>query len=240
MASTGGAGTLGNDEDRLPWLEAVEDQDEAAGPSAAKLIGSLLIGLLAIAAIVGGLFWLGNRDGAATGGGGEPPLIAAESGDYKVRPDEAGGMKVEGKGDTSYAASEGGDPNARIDLDAIPETPVTGAAKQTKAETKVTKTETKVAAKAEPKVEAPAQPRGPVPGSATVQLGAFSSNAAAEGAWKALSGRFKYLAPMSHFVQATTSNGRSLYRLRASVANPAAARELCGRLSVAGESCAIV
>ena len=35
------------DEDRLPWLEAVEDGDEGQGPPIAKLIGAIVIGLIA-------------------------------------------------------------------------------------------------------------------------------------------------------------------------------------------------
>nr|MDQ4087141.1 hypothetical protein [Pseudomonadota bacterium] len=108
------------EEDRLPWLEAVEEEDEREGPSVAKLVGAILIGLLAIGLIVGGLFWLGNR--SQSGGDGE--LIAAPEGDYKVRPDQPGGMNVAGEGDTSYAASEGAEPKGRLNTNAVPERPV--------------------------------------------------------------------------------------------------------------------
>ncbi|HWT12493.1 MAG TPA: SPOR domain-containing protein, partial [Allosphingosinicella sp.] len=111
------------EEDRLPWLEAVEEEDEREGPSVAKLVGAILIGLVAIGLIVGGLFWLGNRDGA--GGSGDGELIAAPEGDYKVRPDDPGGMNVAGEGDTAYAASEGAEPKGRLNTQAVPERPVT-------------------------------------------------------------------------------------------------------------------
>src|SRR5204863_3761158 len=80
-------------EDRLPWLEAVEEED-AEGPSIAKLVAAIVIGLVAIGVIVGGLFWLGNRGQDATG-----EVIAAPQGDYKVRPADPGGMNVSGEGD---------------------------------------------------------------------------------------------------------------------------------------------
>jgi hypothetical protein len=67
-----------------------------------------------------------------------------------------------------------------------------------------------------------------------VQLGAFSSQASAERAWKALSGRFGYLAPLSHSVVSASVGGKTVYRLRASGAD---AKGVCGRLRVAGESC---
>ena len=84
------------DEDRLPWLEAVEEDEESDGPSPIKLVAAVVIGLLAIGLIVGGLFWLGNRNQEGTG-----EVIAAPEGDYKVRPDQPGGMTVEGEGDTA-------------------------------------------------------------------------------------------------------------------------------------------
>ncbi|HEY5713427.1 MAG TPA: SPOR domain-containing protein, partial [Allosphingosinicella sp.] len=88
------------DEDRLPWLEAVEEDEDEGGPSVAKLFAAILIGLVAIGVIVGGLFWLGNR--GQPGPNGE--VIAAPEGDYKQRPENPGGMNVEGEGDTAFAA----------------------------------------------------------------------------------------------------------------------------------------
>ena len=78
---------LDND-DRLPWLEAVEEEGADGGPSALKLIVAVLIGLAAIGGIVGGVFWMGSRDGAETR---DPELIQAPGGAYKVRPDDPGG-----------------------------------------------------------------------------------------------------------------------------------------------------
>jgi len=120
-------GTLGSgDEDRLPWLEAVEDEDEGEGIGAGKLIAAVIAALVAIGLVIGGVFWLRERRDAPAGEGG---LIAAPKGDYKVSPDRkaANGMAIEGEGDAAYAASEGGDINAAIDISARPETPVTGS-----------------------------------------------------------------------------------------------------------------
>lgn len=205
------------EEDRLPWLEAVEEDDERDGPSVAKLIGAILIGLVAIAVIVGGLFYLGNRN--RSDGNGE--IIAAPEGDYKVRPDEPGGMNATGEGETAAAASAGAQPQGRIDTNAVAEAPV---------------------ARPQPAPQAPARPQAPAPpapaaGGATIQLGAFSTQAGANNAWRALSGRFRYLAPLGHSVVPVQSGGRTLYRLRAS--GPDAAG-ICRRLQVAGEDCAVV
>jgi len=222
-------------DDRLPWLEAVEEEGGEGGPSALKLIVAVLIGLVAIGGIVGGIFWMGNRDAAANRA---PETIAAPEGPYKVKPDSPGGMKVEGQGETAFDAAQGGTPNASIDTDAVPETPVTA---QPKAAAPATKEPPLL--KAPPPTNAPA-PKAATPAAAppaaaaaagaTVQLGAFPSGAAAEKAWKALSGRFAYLAPLSHNVVAAQVNGRTYYRLRAT--GPGAA-DICGRLKVAGEQC---
>lgn len=231
---------LDND-DKLPWLEAVDDDDDRDGPSAAKLIAFVVIGLVAIGLIVGGLFWMGSRDDAAPAEG-EPELIAAPADPYKVAPADPGGMQVEGKGDSAFATSEGADPKGTIDVAKAPEAPLSKSAeaKAPAAPTPAAKAAPKQTAQApamrpEPKVDIRpgAAPAASGPGG-TVQLGAFSSQASANAAWKALAGRFAYLAPLSQSVTATTTGGRTLYRLRAS--GPGA-KNLCDRLRVAGESC---
>ena len=215
-----------DDEDRLPWLEAVDEEGEREGPSALKLIVAVLIGLVAIGGIVGGLFWLGNRDATESR---DAELIASPQGDYKVRPDDPGGMNVQGEGDTAFAASEGADPNGRINTDAIPEAPVTRAPQQQAPQAP--------APQAKAPASTPAAPAAPAAGGATIQLGAFSSPASANSAWKALSGRFSYLSPLTHSVMPTSSGGRTLYRLRASGGD---AKSICNRLRVAGEACTLV
>lgn len=237
----GKGAAIGDDNDRLPWLEAVEEDDASDGPSAAKLIAFVLIGLVAIGLIVGGLFWMGSRTGGGDPGveGGE--LIAAPADDYKVKPDQPGGMEVEGKGDTAFAASAGQDLKGKIDMGAVPEQPVTIASRpqmqpgQVKAgrEIEVAVNNTRSAPAATRTVPT-AQAAAPAAGGAALQLGAFSSQASANTAWKNLSGRFAYLQPLSHTVVPVQSGGKTLYRLRASGSD---LRGICGRLRVAGETC---
>jgi hypothetical protein len=223
-----------DDGDRLPWLEAVDEDEEATGPSPLKLIAGVIVALVAIGLIVGGVFWLGNRGslpwfgGGTEAGTGEGELIAAPEGDYKVKPDSPGGMNVAGQGDTAFAASEGADPKGQLNTNAVPETPVNKAAPAP------AQPQPKAAEPAQPKAAPPAVPSGP---GGSIQLGAFSSQAGANAAWKALSGRFSYLAPLSHNVVPVTSGGRTLYRLRAG--GPGAA-SICNRLRIAGESCVAV
>jgi hypothetical protein len=218
------------DGDRLPWLEAVDEEEASEGPSPLKLIAAVVIGLVAIGLVVGTLFWLGNRgDGAADG---EPELIEAPDGPYRVAPEDRGGMQAEGEGGSAHAASAGQEPQGNLSM-RVPERPVAPAPKgQQPAQQPAQQAQPKAATPAQP---APQRPAAPTAASGpTIQLGAFSSQAAAQNAWRALSGRFRYLAPLTHSVIPVQTGGRTLYRLRASGAGSA---DICRRLEVAGESC---
>jgi hypothetical protein len=72
----------------------------------------------------------------------------------------------------------------------------------------------------------------------TIQLGALPSEAAANSAWKSLSGRYAYLASLSHMVVKAEVNGKTYYRLRASAGGQASS--VCAKLKVAGEACSVV
>ena len=109
-----------DDEDRLPWLEPVDDYDDEEGISIARLIGAVVVGLVALGLVIGGIFWLRNRDAS-----GDGTLITAPVGPIKEKPGEPGGMEVEGSGDAAYTASVGQEVNSTIDLSALPEAPVT-------------------------------------------------------------------------------------------------------------------
>jgi cytoskeletal protein RodZ len=224
-------------DDRLPWLEAVEEDGKNEGPSALKLIVAVLIGLVAIGGVVGGIFWLGNR-GAARHAGAEPELIKAQPGAYKVKPNQPGGMTVEGEGDTAFQASAGADPKGKINTAAVPEAPVQkGQPPQQTAQVQPQPQPAVPEKKPAATIKAPAPtpaPAAAASGGATIQLGSFPSGAMAEKAWKAMAGRFAYLAPLSHSVVSADVGGKTWYRLRAS--GPDAAG-ICGRLKVAGEQC---
>lgn len=225
-------GGLGfEDEDRLPWLEAADDYDGEGDVSPTRLLVLVLGGLLLIGAVLGGLWWFQN--GGARGRG---ELIAADAGDYKIRPRDDAAKVFEGEGDASFAASEGAVPGGEVDPGRMPEEPAV-----TPAERAAAKAEAPKAASAEP---APAKKAQAAPaesdGSSVIQLGAFSSESAANGAWASLSKRFAYLSELNRSVAPTEVGGSKLYRLRVFAGSPANARTLCGKLRVAGENCVIV
>lgn len=231
-----------DDEDRLPWLEAAGDYDDEGEVSPARLLVMVLGGLLLIGAVLGGLWWLQN--GGARGKG---ELIAAQEGDYKVAPKNDAAKTFEGEGDASFAASEGAEPAGRVDPSRMPEEPaVTPAEREAAAKAKADKA---AAEKARSAAMAAKKPAAPAPaaaapaapaGSATIQLGAFSSEAAANKAWANLSKRFAYLADLNRAVSPAEVGGNKVYRLRVIAGTAANAANLCGKLRVAGENCVVV
>jgi hypothetical protein len=236
MSSRAGEAGYG-EEDRLPWLETVED-DYREGPSIGRIVLLVVLVLLVLGAAGFGWWWYQQQRG--TSGNGE--LIAAQEGDYKVKPDEPGGMKVEGEGDTVFATSQGAATNSGINVGAMPEAPVQGkAAPKAQANTPGTSTATVAvpSTSTQPKAIAsrPA-PAAPSAGSgALIQLGAFPDEAGANTAWARLSKRFGYLAPLGKSVERAEKDGKAIWRLRVNTGSNTQARELCGRLKVAGENC---
>ena len=211
----------GYEDDPLPWLEAVEDEDEPRGVSAGKMLSVLFVVLIAAAIVAGTFFWLGRHDPV---GVGAPELIRAEPGPYKIKPSDPGGLDVAGESGTAFQTSAGEDSDAQLDLDALPEQAITRPP--------------------DPKRLPPNETREPVPGQAApaaqsggsgsvIQLGAYKNAAQAERAWTALSSRFPRVGGMTKLV-IPYSEG---FRLRAGAASPAEARQACQALRVAGENC---
>jgi cell division septation protein DedD len=85
-----------------------------------------------------------------------------------------------------------------------------------------------------PTVPAAAVPRQTGP---QVQLGAYGSEAIAKAAWSRLVERFADLSGAGYHIEPVLTGGKTLYRLRMTVADAGAGRTLCGRLRVAGERC---
>ncbi|MGH6695009.1 SPOR domain-containing protein [Sphingopyxis sp.] len=248
-AEQGDAGLGLEDEDRLPWLEAADGFEEDGEVSPARLLVMVLGGLLLIGVVLGGLWWVQN---GGTRSDGE--LIAAQEGDYKVAPKNDGAKAFEGEGDASFSASEGAEPAGKVDPTRMPEEPavtpeereaaVKKAAADKAAASKAAATKTapadKVKPAAAPVKTADAPKVAPASGSAMIQLGAFSSDAAAAKAWTNLSKRFAYLAELNKSVSPAKIGDGTVYRLRVSAGTAANAKDLCGKLRVAGENCVVV
>ena len=212
-------------EEPLPWLAAVEDEDEPRGLSARRMLAALIVVLLAAGIVAATFFWLGRRDVAVNG---PPQLIKAPSAPYKVKPPNPGGLDITGESETAFETSAGEDKDSQLDLNKLPEAPV---AKPVKEEPKTPPAnEAKTPVKPEPQPELPKVTAG---SGSVVQLGAFANQAQAERAWTALSTRFPGVAALNKMI-IPFSGG---IRLRAAAASPADARQVCQTLKAAGENC---
>jgi len=246
-----------DDEDRLPWLEPVEEDYDAGGRGASRMLIVIAVALVLLGVILGGFLWLRGRDGPSSGNGA---LIEAPDSYYKERP-PADPVAAEGD-EIVYSASKGNEVESVIDTSRAAEAPVNiDRAQITSAISKpaiapakparagkpavaaapaapTAETAATSAAKSEPKpAAADSEPSVPASGGSTIQLGAFSSPAKANAAWKSLSGRFSFLSGLTSSVVPVQSGDKTLYRLRATGGN---AKDLCGRLRTAGESCSVV
>jgi cell division protein FtsN len=202
-----------DDPDRLPWLDTADGYEYDNGNSNLRILALVLGGIALLAAIVWGVYWMQRNQTGADGGNGE--LIAAQEGDYKVRPEEPGGKNFEGEGDSAFSASEGKKTAAVIG---------DGQADAPKA----------APAKAAPEAAVPA-------GAGLVQVGAFSDVAIANESWAALGKRFGFMAGVNRkIVEGSGEGGRKLYRLQAVTADAASAQQLCAKLKAAGEGCLLV
>lgn len=197
-----------DDEDRLPWLESAEDYDDEGEYSPIRVALFVLAGLLVIGGIVGGIYWLQQRDSDGLNGNGE--LIAAQEGDYKVRPDDPQARQFEGEGDASFAASEGKETAAKLGTAAPVEAPV----------------------------KKPETPNAP--GSAMIQLGAFSTAAMADSSWSGFARRFADVGSLPKKIVRGSVEGGTIYRLNAVAPSAQRAQQICNNLKAAGESCLVV
>jgi len=219
----------GYDDQGLPWLEGVDDEEGPRGVSGPKMIAALIIVAVAASVIAATFFWVGRSRPAVTGA---PELIAAAPGPYKVRPDDPGGLDVAGESETAYSTSAGEDPDAALDMNKLPqgvEPPAPEPAIPAEPKPKrIPPNETKEPAPAD---DAPAGP--------TIQLGAYASTIKAETAWGMLSGRFPQVAALSKSVVSASVGGKTVHRLRA-VGSAEQTRAACAAMKAAGESCMVV
>ena len=210
----------GEQDQRLPWLEASDDdygdEDEESSSGMARL---LLIGTLALVLIVGGIWWA-TRQGGDEQQQADGSLIEAPPGPYKQAPSDPGGKTFDGTGDSSFAVSEGQTKTPQLAGSDAAAPPAPAAAPAT----------TAAAPGAAPAAA----------GGVGVQVGAFSSKDAAEAGWNKLVNQSGgVLSGVSHRVIPGSADNGTIYRLQAVSGNAEAARALCGQLKAAGIACQV-
>ncbi len=247
-------------DDDAPWLA------EADGPVPQRsLTVRIIIGLAAFAVVAIIIVFILLRPGGSSDQGymeaDQAPLITAEPGPYKVKPQDPRGLDVEGLGDTMYAAGAGIEQSNDINFGAPPEEPLPRPG------TVMADTDT-VEQPAPQSVPPPASPKNLLPpamqqpvekpaaeapkpapvappkaapkpapaataAATQVQLGAFSSRARAEAAWSRLVAKYGLPGLTPRYIS-TTSGDQTLFRLRTT---PPDAAALCARLAAAGDPC---
>ncbi|WP_439534328.1 SPOR domain-containing protein [Polymorphobacter sp.] len=122
-------------DDDAPWLAEARPQrggrDGGRGGTSVSRRSFFLTlagGLALLAAVIVGAFLLISREEQSNGDGymeaSQAPLITAEPGPFKVKPEDPMGLDVEGQDQTLYAAGIGIDEGSNIDVDSVPEEPL--------------------------------------------------------------------------------------------------------------------
>lgn len=223
----------GYDED-LPWLAAVDDEDGPKAISAGKMTALIGVVIVAMALVAGTMFWVGRSEGPV---GGEPELIAAPEGPYKVRPDDPGGLDVAGDSETAYATSAGVETDAQLDEEKLAEAPVIAVEPESEPAPAPPREEPRPSPDSREAVETPVRQADAVPDGVSIQLGAYTRRTQAEAAWVLLSSRFPEVAALEKYVTQARVNGKNYFRLRAAAPDRAAANAACNALKAGGESC---
>ncbi|RXZ64075.1 SPOR domain-containing protein [Pelagerythrobacter rhizovicinus] len=201
-----------DDDERLPWLESADDEEDGQGVDAGRVVGFALLALLALAVLLGGGWYLlretGDRDFVADGS-----TIEAPEGPYKERPEEPGGRVARGTGDIAPAVGEGQSREGRLAQDQdvpSPSAPATGDDGDEEASTGV-----------------------------AVQVGAFSNRETAQRGWATLTRQTEALSGVKHRIVEGRADIGTVYRLQALAVDVAAARRLCDALQADGVACQV-
>jgi hypothetical protein len=226
------------DEERLPWLDS-DDDEEAEASDGGRVLGLVVLGLIALATIVGGIWWSTHRTPDATLVA-DGSTIAAPSQAYKEAPKDPGGKTFDGTGNTAFAVSEGQTRPAKLGEGSAPAVAPPGGAAAIKPGFESVKPPV-AAASAPPAANAPAgaaAAAGTVSGPA-VQVGAYSTRASAEAAWSRLSQQYSALSGQRHQTVEGKADIGTVFRLQALPGDAAAAQALCGKLKSAGLACQV-
>jgi cell division protein FtsN len=264
---------MDGDSETLPWLGPAadnfeEDTEERMIPRS-WLIGGLAAFLALLAGLVGFIYFRVAKPGndtasVLTASNVDPdtlPLIAADKSPVRERPNDPGGMKVDGADLKVMDVASGEQPNEPTQMAQATETPVERPAPTPTpapvivppvvvAQAPAPKAEPKLVPKPKPVVVAQAPAPKPLPapmpkpipvpapapsggGSVYLQLGAFSTRERADSAWGQVRGKFSSLGGLGSNVQVA---GPTKFRLRAGpVGSQEEAHRICGELKAQGQ-----
>ena len=212
--------TLDDEDERLPWLESGDDEDDQPRADSGRMLGLALIALVALLAIVGAIWWLGHRgesaDVLAQGGTIEAPATP-----YKTRPDNPGGKEFAGTGDTSFKVGEGAVTDSKL------------------AATDPVKPSIDATQGAEDGKSALGADETASVSGVGVQVGAYTSKEQAQAGWSTLYASNEALHGYKYRIMQGRADIGIVYRLQAVTGDVASAEGLCARLKAAGTACQV-
>jgi len=197
------------DDERLPWLESGDDDDEQ-GVDPGRIVGFVIFALLLLAIVLGGGWYLLKRQGAAAVRA-DGSTIEAPEGPYKERPENPGGRIADGTGDVAPAVGQGQSRQGRL---AQPQEAPSATS------------------------EADEGQSAAFAGIA-VQVGAYASRETAQRGWATLMRQTEALSGVKHRIVEGKADIGTVYRLQAVAADVAAAKRLCAALQADGVACQV-
>ena len=208
---------LVSDDDALPWLES-SDYEEVDSVDAWRVTGFVVLGLVALALLVGGIWYFASRsDAGAPEADGS--VIEAPEGPYKERPEDPGGKTFEGTGDLAPAVGEGESREGRLAEGSATPEPIAPS-----------RAEEEAARAPETEPSAPAVSDNRI----AVQVGAYRDKATAEAGWRKLQRQTDALSGVQYRIVKGEADIGTVYRLQALPGNMAAARRLRDALQADG------
>lgn len=212
-----------DDDGPLPWLES-SDYDEVERVDTGRIVGFMILALLALGLIIG-LFWLLANRGSDPELAADGSTVAAPAGPLKERPKDPGGKVFEGTGDVAPAVGEGRTPQGKL-----AEAPPAPAPSPTPS------------ASASPAAQgggAATAGAAPSAGGVGVQVGAYSSKASAEQGWQKLQRQTDALSGYRYRIEEAQVDIGKVYRLQAVAGDRASANRLCSTLKSSGIECSV-
>lgn len=164
---------------------------------------------LIVVGLIVGSIWWMSRDRTDAALLADGSTIEAPEGPYKTKPEDPGGKEFAGTGDTSFAVGEGKSREGQLAEDEV----------------------------ARPSIDT--QAASPVAKGVGVQVGAYSTRAAAEQGWSKLVSQYPVLSGTSHRIVEGTADIGTVYRLQAVAGDAASAKSLCDRFRAAGGTCQV-
>ncbi len=219
---------LDEDDESLPWLESSDYDDEDEGVGAGRMIGFLLLGLLALALLIWAIWWASNR-GPDSDMVADGSTIEAPEGDYKEKPENPGGKQFEGTGDSSFKVGEGQGSEGTLADKSAPK-PSADAATTANSGTRGGATKTGTNAGAASTASS---------GGYVVQVAALASKEAAQRGWNDIRGRTDALKGANYQIVEGQADIGKVYRVQVTAGSKAAADKICAGMKADGLPCTV-